>query len=335
METEAQGNQAIVLLKMKDAQGNIVPDTADISYFVLSELPLPPANDAIQDWKIGFEKVDATLFTRQKAKWYGQDLFLENYGDKEYEHTIGRERIEFGEGDDENRYVCFAKEGDLLVFSDGKWQSVDAGPQSVGKSLLHAKKINEQSILFDLWDPEGKRKVAIELHKTPEPPSTATQFDIRLVGARSRKDWIAEIAGARMLLRTDDWLLYHDGKCERLTSQEQIDNYLKGQLRGELVILEGTERVDNQICLVGARINESKTKLSPISIPLYKPSSQDKNALATEQENLPNQKGFKQNNGPYANNDSKNRSDDDEDDEDDDEDDEDEDDDEDDDDDYI
>lgn len=331
-ETESQGTQAIVLLKMKDAQGNIVQDTGDISYFVLPELPLPPVNDAIQDWKIGSEKVDATLFARQKAKWYGQDLFLQNYGDAEYEHTKGRERIEFGEN--ENRHVCFVKEGDLLAFSDDKWQSVEAGPDSIGKSLLSPKKITEQSIVFDLWDPDGKRKVAIELHKTPEPPSLATQFDIRLVGARSRRDWIAEIAGARLLLRTDDWLLYRNGTCERLTTQAQIDDYLRGELRGELIILEGTSRVDNEVCLVGVRINESKTKISPVSISLYKPNTQDKNALAQEQENLPNQKGFKQNNGPHAHNGLKNRPDDDEYEEDEDEDIEDEDEDEDDDD-YI
>ena len=319
---DIQGGQTVIGFQMKDGQATIIKEPYEFSFFVLPEIPLPATNDALSDWRVGGEKVDNTLLMRQKAKWYGQDLFLQRYGGPEYEYARFKERIEF-EGAGFN-YACYVKEGDLLADLEGEWRVVEAGPESIGKSLLLVKKVSEQSITFDLWDQEGKRKITLELHRTPVPASPITnQMEIKLVGARSRKDWIAEIGGKRMLLRTDDWLLCHDGDCERLSETQQIDAYLSGDLKGELIILEGTQRVDTEICLVGGKVNESRTQITPISIPLFRSPVNEKQANEQDgdQENLPNQRGIKQNGVSSEKNGAISRADeDDEDDEDEDED---------------
>ncbi|MDB6081499.1 MAG: hypothetical protein JWO53_771 [Chlamydiia bacterium] len=308
IEAEVKDNQIVVRLKMKDSQGKIIKEPHELSNFALPEIPLPQNGVYAFNWQVGADKVDATLLTRQKAKWFGQDLFLQNYGGDEFTFARGRERIEFGEG--ASQHVIFAKEGDIFVYTNDMWQSVEAGPESHGKPLLQVKKVSEQSISFILWDPEGKHKVPLELFRTPEQPLNPNSFAIKLLGARTRQDWIAEIAGKRTLLRTDDWLLWNAGKCERLLSNQQINEYLSGQLRGELIILEGTEKINNELCLIGYRFNEYRTKFTPICIPLYKTLDSMKDSKERKQETLPNQIGLEQNGAAEDDQNSQNTSDD-------------------------
>lgn len=303
VEPEVQQGQVIVRLKMNDAQGKTIEDPYEHSYFALAEIDLPMAGAAIQGWEIESERVDGSLLMRQKAKWYGQDRFLQTYGGDEYAFAKDRERVEFNEG--ENRYVCFLKAGDLLAFSNGKWCRSEPGPLSENKPLLEVKRVSEQSILFHLWDEEGKRKISLELHKTPEASMPASKVDIKLVGARSRRDWIAEHAAKRFLLRTDDWLLFHDGIYEKVSTQQQIDDYVAGVLRGELIVFEGIEKQGPEVCLVGNRFNDTKTKIDAVSIALYKSWESEKpQGQASAEESLSNQKKDRQNTSGKRKNDS-------------------------------
>ena len=187
------------------------------------------------------------------------------YGGEEDAFTSGCEQIQFEK--DTTLYSCYVKEGDLLCFEENQWKKVEPGPNSREKPLLQVKTVNEQNILFELWDNDGKRKITLELQKTIDATPTTNLFDIKLVGARSRKDWIAEISGKRTLLRSDDWLLCQDGKCERIHSKTQLDDYVNGNIQGELIALEGTARIDNQTCLVGTKFNVSKSVATQISLP--------------------------------------------------------------------
>lgn len=296
-EPEVMENQIVVRVKVKDGQGKLVEDPLDLSYFTLPEIALPPTNNSNYSWQIGLDTVDNTLLTKQKAKWYGRDLFLQTYGGEEYAFTNERERIEFqNEGDS---YAIFAKEGDIFVYEGSGWKSVTAGPESQGKPLLQVKKVTEHVISSIVWDPEGKHKMPLDLPKSQELAQNTPAPDIKLLGARTRQDWVAEIAGKRTLLRTDDWLLWQGGKCERLTSNAQVDNYLAGTLKGELIVLAGTQKIDNELCLVGERFSESRTKSTPLRIALYKsfdtPRDAKNGPFANGKERGPNQIGREEN----------------------------------------
>lgn len=267
-EPEVTENQIVVRVKVQDGQGKFVDEPGALSYFTLPEITLPPTNNSNYNWQIGPDTVDNTFLVKQKAKWYGRDLFLQMYGGEEYAFTHDRERIEFQ--NDASPYAIFAKEGDIFVYQANQWKAVEPSPESRGKPLLQVKKVTEHTISCIVWDPEGKHKIALDLQRSQDITQNTPPPDIKLLGARTRQDWVAEIAGKRTLLRTDDWLLWQNGKCERLTSNAQIDDYLTGALKGELIVLGGTEKIDNELSLIGERFSESRTKSTPLRIALYK-----------------------------------------------------------------
>jgi hypothetical protein len=273
--TEFINGQVICNLAMNDMEGKIIKEPKELSYFALRTDPLPilQANfDLLQGWQIGRDPVDSLLLTKQKAKWLGPDLFLDMYGGPEFAFTIGRERIDFESP--YGSYTSFVKENDFLAFMDDHWERVEESDLSTGKSadksLLEVKKITNESILFHLWAPEGRQKIALLLQKTPEPVRPAQASNLRLIGAKSRKEWIAEIGGIRMSISPDDWFLLHDGLCDKITTAEQIDDYLFGNIKGDLIVLEGIKKVGSDLSLVGNMFNDTRTKVSPIAVALYK-----------------------------------------------------------------
>jgi len=278
LELEMQNTQILAHLKMVDPHGNLITEPAENSSFVLPETPFTGTSEALKGWVIGSYAVDGALFESQKAKWYGKDIFLQNFGGAEYSFAAGSERIEFESGG--SHYALYLKEDDLIAWDEqnGMWNHVKPGPDSLGKTIARVKKVNDATMTFDLWDPEGTKKTTLELRKLPSTPFS-TEPNLRLIGARSRQDWIVESGGKRILLRTDDWLLSSDGKCEKIQTNEQIDDYLAGTLEGELIILERADKKDNTPVLIGTRISASRTQMMPFTLSMAKARDLMKEAL--------------------------------------------------------
>ena len=57
---------------------------------------------------------------RQKARWFGHDVFLASHGGDEYFYTMGRGEDRFTE--EENPYSVYGKEGDILIWNDNQWR---------------------------------------------------------------------------------------------------------------------------------------------------------------------------------------------------------------------
>lgn len=220
------------------------------------------------DWEIGGLRVDGSILIRQKALWCGQDALLNELGDGKFDYAQGRERIDFGEPS--RRYCCFVGPWDCLAFFDDEWHVVEPGEASQGKPLLVVKRIDDRAMLFDLWDADGKNKMALELPRTACAPPIPDRIPIKLLGARSKDNWIAEVAGERMLVTANDWILYDGRTCEKISSIDMLDAVIAGTIRGQLILLEGTERVDGELCLVGRLFNEMRTEECPITVALYK-----------------------------------------------------------------
>ncbi len=289
---ELQNGVTAAQVQMKDSDGKIVSTPEEVSSFVIQEGDLPAAPNVLQGWTIGSERVDCSLLAKQKAKWVGQDQFLSRFGGKEYAFTVGRERIEFGE--EGARFVCFAKEGDLFFFDNERWQPVKEVSASQGKPLLEVKKVGESAILFTLWNEDGTYKIPLELHRSPEGMAFANPLEIKLVGAKSQKDWLAEYESKRFPLRVDDWVLLKDGHIEKVTKTEQIDAYIEGNLRGEMIVFEGVKRQGRELCLSGVRFNDNKTQYTDVMCPLYKAQNTN-SSRGDKKETLHNQRQNRQN----------------------------------------
>jgi hypothetical protein len=164
IEAIATDKEATVKVSMHNDNGQIIQEPWAHAQFIL------PQKDYVRTgspWEIGKWRVDGSLLARQKARWYGLDRFLENHGGKEYSQEMGKQRIDFGEGD--SLYSIFIGLGDGLVWDQDKWKAVKPGVDSLGHPLLVIKKIDERLMQLELWDVSGQSKIALNLLKSTEP----------------------------------------------------------------------------------------------------------------------------------------------------------------------
>jgi hypothetical protein len=262
LEANATGNEAIVNVGMKDENGNIVKDPQAYAQFTLPEKEFVRYGGTA--WEIGTFRVDGTLMARQKARWYGQDRFLETHGGEEYAKFTGKQRIDFGEGED--AYSVFVGPGDTMIWKN-RWVVVDPGSDSRGFPLMVIKKVDERLMNLELWDVDGKGKITINVLKSTEawmPQNLQQSF--KFVGARTRTQFVFEINKERMLLSPKDWLLLTDDGWKKLSTPEEIDEFVDRKITGPLFIFDGIQRVEDQQVLTGTVFNSSRTEMQPVEL---------------------------------------------------------------------
>lgn len=271
---------ASLQLAMKDASGNIVQEPKEYASFLLKRLPLTFHQRKSDPWQIEDFTLDKTLLTSQGAIWYGNDLFLSEYGGPEYSEAKGAEHILFQSA--EHTHSLFVAEGDALTFSSGRWQKTAIGKSSRGKSLLIAKEVNNGALIFDLWHPEGTYNLEVTLNKTATNIITEQTVKAAIVGARSKKDWIINFSGTRKLVRLHDWILFHDETCETLDTLEKVDNFLSGEVKGKLLVIDSVEKRAGDNALIGKLFDETRSQMLKITIGREKIEQKSSDEYTTE-----------------------------------------------------
>lgn len=270
MEAKSDGGEAQVKVAMKGENNEIIQEPDSCASFSLPEKEFVRMGGT--SWEIGKNRVDATLLARQKARWYGKDVFLETHGGKEYEEAAGKHRIDFGEGDD--IYSIYAGLNDAIVWFNEKWKVVHPGPDSLGKPMLIIKKIEDRLMNLELWDPEGKGKITLNLLKSSEPQAPINvQQKFKFVGARTRTQFVFEIDGERLLLSPFDWLLMTKEGWVKLESADDIDAYVDRKNIGPLFIFDAVEKKEDHLTLLGTLFNASRTDMQPVEISLQQTST--------------------------------------------------------------
>lgn len=280
---------AFVKVAMCGENDAVVAEPAEYAFFSLPEKEMVRLGGG--QWDIGKHRVDGTLLARQKARWYGVDKFIERHGGKEYESIMGKQRIDFGDKDE--LYSVFVGPGDVLVWENNRWKVVQPGPDSLGKPLLIVKKIDDRLMNFELWDVEGKSKIQLNLLKSMENwNSKNLQKGFKFVGAKTRSQFAFEIDKERVFLSPQDWLLKTDEGWKKLTSAEEIDDYVDRKTIGPLFVFDGVVKVDNREVLSGIIFSPSRTEASSIEIPLQQgvsstKSTEDKNTSPKKPKRIP------------------------------------------------
>ncbi len=270
MEARSEGVEALVKVTMKGENGEVIHNPEACANFSLPEKETVRTGGAT--WEIGKNKVDATLLARQKARWYGPDVFLEKHGGEEYADRIGKQRIDFGDIDDV--YSIYAGLNDVIVWVDDQWKVVHPGRESLGKPMLIIKKIEERLMNLELWDPEGKGKITLNLLKSSEPqPSVNISQKFKFVGSRTRTQFVFEIDGERMLLSPYDWLLMTKQGWVKLQTPDEIDDYVERRTIGSLFVFDSVERQDDHLSLQGTLFNTCRTDMQAVEIPLQQLTS--------------------------------------------------------------
>lgn len=261
--------EASLLVRMIDENGEVVTSPSINESFELKEKEF--ARYGGKPWEIGKWRVDGTLLARQKARWFGSDLFLERHGGEEYEELQGKNRIDFNNSNNDERYSVFVTEGSTLIWNGEEWKEVESGMESRDYPLMLVKKIDDRLMNLELWDVEGKKKVGLNLLRSMETwmPQNLQQ-DFKFLGARTRSQFVFEVDEEKMLLSPHDWLLLTEEGWKKLDTIEEIDDYVDLKERGTLFVFDGIIRSGDQQILKGAIYNPTRTKVHDIDLPVQK-----------------------------------------------------------------
>lgn len=260
------GDLVKVIVGMENEKGELVSEPKQLHQFSLHEKELPRAQ-AVKNWEIGKWRVDGTLLGRQRAKWYGKDRFFEDHGGDEYQETLGKHRVDFGEG--EAIYSVFVEQGDSLVWIDDRWVVVEPGEASKGKPLMLTKRMDDRLLTFELWDVEGKGKINLNLLKSSEawlPGELKKHF--KFIASRTKTQFVFEIRGKRTHLSPNDWLIFVDGGWKKLATEEEIDDYVSRKIVGPLFIFDGFQKKEERQVLQGQFYNQTRTVKEEFEIPI-------------------------------------------------------------------
>ncbi len=140
IEAQPGENKATVTVKMRSDKGQPVTQPVSNAEFAVNLSDYARTEGG--KWEIGNQRVDGTLLARQRARWLGQDLFVNQHGGEEYKNVIGKERIEFGEKED--KYSVYVNEGDCLIWDGTHWVATKVG-DAVEKISSHVRKKNRRS----------------------------------------------------------------------------------------------------------------------------------------------------------------------------------------------
>lgn len=264
IEPTPQGNEAIVKVGMKNENGDLLNEPATHAQFSLPEKE--GARTTGKVWEMGKWRVDGSLLARQKARWMGQDQFLERHGGAEFLHFQGKHRIDFTT-EDEQTYSVYVGLNDSLIWQNDRWKVVQPSQESLAFPLMVVKKIDDRLINFDLWDIGGKNKMALNLIKSNEawmPQNIQQSF--KVLGARTRSQYIFEVGDQRMLLSPQDWLLQTKEGWVKLATAQDIDDYVDRKLSGVLFVVDEVLRKDEKQVLVGVMFNSSRTDMKEVEL---------------------------------------------------------------------
>ncbi len=257
--------EASVNVSMRNEYGQVIRKPAQFAQFNLKEKQF--SRYGARRWEIGKWKVDGTLLARQRARWYGKDMFLERHGGEEYKDKLNKQRIDFGEKDE--LYSIYLGEGDSAAWINGKWQQVTPGDETQDYPLLVLNKVEDRLLKFDLWDVGGKGKVSLNVIRSTESGSPKSlEKDFKFVGARTRSQLMFEVKGERVLVSPKDWYLFSDGKWIKIATPEQIDAYVDRKLAGPLFVIDEILRDDGRQVLIGLIYNTTRTDVKLVEIPL-------------------------------------------------------------------
>jgi len=243
---------------LTDEQGQMIQKPKSNAKFTIKPRPFSRAG-AISQWKIEGNRVDGTLLARQKARWYGKDLFLEAHGGEEFQSVQDKHRIDFN--GENAAYSIFVNIGDTLIWNGKRWEIIAPGEKSRKSPLLVVKKVDDRIMNFELWNTEGKIRIPLNLIRSTErwmPQNVIKSF--KFVGARTRTQFAFEINGKRMLISPQDWLLYQDGVWVKLDSPEEIDAYVDRRLVGPLFVFEEIGKdEDGNTVLIGTLYSATRS----------------------------------------------------------------------------
>lgn len=224
----------------------------------------------VECWEIGGIRVDVSFPVKQKMRRIGTDKFLLMHGGGAYADIASKERVDFVSLSNEN-YSRYLSVGDILLWDGNSWQTCgEFQGDSSQAPLLEVKKIDEKTMLIEVWNVGGTAHQAFNLVKIASSPMEIAEIlkEFEFVGMRSWSRPILHAGGQRLILSPNDWVVHSETGWERIVNKAQLDAYLAGQLCGPLFIFDKLEKDVRGFVLRGHMFNAQRTLVESVVLPL-------------------------------------------------------------------
>ncbi len=196
-----------------------------------------------------------------KIKVSEPDVLIEMYGGKTFESVKGLYRMS------NNSDHFFIKPGELFVWRDGRLQSEKN--KTLNYPLLLVKSIDAYKCEMVVWDVEGVYSKSVIIPVSKSLPSTVKIGDFfNKIHQRTEVSVTCQLHNRNVILRKGDWFLYQKGRFRSLRTADEIKDYLRYALKGELFIFDGIVKKEGVTLFVGHIFNEERTGIKKIEIPL-------------------------------------------------------------------
>lgn len=263
------GDMLEVRVFLKDSEGKLVTSPQEFTKFTLASQQSPQ-----QAWEIGGIRVDASFAIKQKFRYIGKDLFFCMHGGAEFAEKAQKDRVDFTSISGET-YSRFLSVGDMLLWDGNCWQPYGTflGNRSEAP-LLEVKRQDDKIMVLDIWHENGSTRQTVSLVKAIPASSGIKTFleELLFVGMRTWARPILQAGTQRFTLMANDWL-YRDGDhWERISSKQQLDDYVSGKIQGPLFVFEEIERKNNEIFLHGHLFNGLRTHVEKVTLALNQKS---------------------------------------------------------------
>lgn len=198
-----------------------------------------------------------------KVKICETDLLIEMYGGKSFEGVKGSYRMY----SDKSRAPFFIKPGDLFIWKDGGLE--EGKGATVGFPLLMVKSLDTQKCEFILWDTDGLygKPIMIAIGMTIPSQLKPQEFFLKL-HQRTDASVTCQLHKRNVILRKGDWLLYSNGRFRNLRTFDEVKDYLRYALKGELFIFDGLVKNEGITSFVGHLFNEERTQTKKVELVL-------------------------------------------------------------------
>lgn len=208
-------------------------------------------------------RADEGYLSLKNAIFLGPDLFLDLCDQNRDKAQLSR--LIFPSKDS-----CFIKNGDLLIFKEGKWQ-VALESDTKEYSLARVSLLNPNALDIDYWKKGERGRAKIRLAKPAAASNLHVNDDfISELNVRTKKQVSCKIQGQRIILTEKDLLYKKDGIWKKgiLTDFENRNDIAEFFLFEKLDVTPGVKT------FVGYLFNPDKTQMARVEKKIVKKISE-------------------------------------------------------------
>ena len=210
-------------------------------------------------------------------KIYEADLLMQIYGGTEFDELKASYRMYSGFSD----FISYIKPYDLFIWKDEKLVLEDS--KTEGFPLVKIMHIDKQKCELIAWDSEGVYSKLITLNLCKTSPFAIKPQELFLkLHQRTEASVTCQLHNRNVIIRKGDWLLYSKGKFRNLRTYDEVNDFLRYALKGELFIFDGIIKKEGPSLFVGHLFNEERSQAKIIEIPF----SERKKQLALKKKEI-------------------------------------------------